>query len=147
MIDIAEMLEAYVLLKEKAGEPRTSTESKLMLEAAEEIRKLRGSLDFQIKLADDNNNSRLKLLDVVENCRNLYEETCKYIKETYADDSVCGMCIEDCDHGLDGYANECSGFERDDCFTLDVTKFNDIVFKREEKSPIDVSFIKWDDYK
>lgn len=147
MIDITEMLEAYVELKEKAGEPRTSTESKLMLETAEEIRKLRDSLEFQIKLADDNNNSRLRLLDVIENCRNLYEETCKDIRETHVDDSVCGMCIEDCDHGLDGYANECSGFERDDCFTLDVNKFNDIVFKREKASPIDVSFVKWDDNK
>lgn len=130
-IDITELLEDYVRLLEKGGIPRGSTESKLMLEAAAEIKELRSQLEFQRKLADDNNNSRLRLLDVIGNCRDLYEETCKQIREEHVDDSVCGMCIEDCDHGLDGYANECRGFEKDDCFRLNVNKFNDIVFKKE----------------
>lgn len=130
-IDITELLEDYVRLLEKGGIPRGSTESKLMLEAAAEIKELRSQLEFQRKLADDNNNSRLRLLDVIGNCRDLYEETCKQIREEHVDDSVCGMCIEDCDHGLDGYANECRGFEEDDCFRLDINKFNDIVFKKK----------------
>lgn len=130
-IDITELLEDYVRLLEKGGIPRGSTESKLMLEAAAEIKDLRSQLEFQRKLADDNNNSRLRYQDVVINCMNLYESTCKQIREEHIDDSVCGMCIEDCDHGLDGYANECSGFEKDDCFRLNVNKFNDIVFKGE----------------
>lgn len=130
-IDITELLEDYVLLLEKGGIPRESTESKLMLEASAEIKKLRDQLEFQRKLANDNNVSRLRYQDVVINCMNLYESTCKQIREEHIDDSVCGMCIEDCDHGLDGYANECSGFEKDDCFRLNVNKFNDIVFKGE----------------
>lgn len=130
-IDITELLEDYVLFLEKSGIPRGSIESKLMLEAAAEIKELRSQLEFQRKLADDNNNSRLRLLDVIGNCRDLYEETCEKIRKEHVDDSVCGMCIEDCDHGLDGYANECSGFEKDDCFRLNVNKFNDIVFKKE----------------
>jgi hypothetical protein len=130
-IDITELLEDYVRLLEKGGIPRGSTESKLMLEAAAEIKELRSQLEFQIKLADDNNNSRLRLLDVIGNCRDLYEETCKQIREEHVDDSVCGMCIEDCDHGFDGYENECSGFEEDDCFRLNINKFNDIVFKKK----------------
>ena len=40
------------------------------------------------------------------------------IRERHVDDSVCGLCEYDCDHGLDGYAKECPGFERDDCFKL-----------------------------
>jgi len=40
------------------------------------------------------------------------------IREKNVDDSVCGLCEYDCDHGVDGYANECPGFERDDCFKL-----------------------------
>lgn len=40
------------------------------------------------------------------------------IREKNVDDSVCGLCEYDCDHGLDGYANECPGFERNDCFKL-----------------------------
>lgn len=130
-IDITELLEDYVRLLEKGGIPRGSTESKLMLEAAAEIKELRSQLEFQRKLADDNNNSRLRLLDVIGNCRDLYEETCKQIREEHVDGSVCGMCIEDCDHGLDGYANECRGFEEDDCFRLNINKFNDIVFKKK----------------
>ena len=40
------------------------------------------------------------------------------IREKNVDDSVCGLCEYDCDHGIDGFANECPGFERDDCFKL-----------------------------
>ena len=40
------------------------------------------------------------------------------IREKNVDDSVCGLCEYDCDHGIDGCANECPGFERDDCFKL-----------------------------
>lgn len=130
-IDIVELLESYVDLFEKSGVPKESTESKIMLEAAAEIKKLREQLEFQRQLADDNNKSRLRLQDVVIKGMELYEETCKDIRERHVDASVCGMCIEDCDHGLDGYANECSGFERDDCFRLNVNKYNDIVFKKD----------------
>lgn len=132
-IDIVELLESYVDLLEKSGIPRESTESKIMLEAAAEIKKLREQLEFQRQLADDNNKSRLRLQDVVIKGMELYEETCKDIREQHADTSVCGMCIEDCDHGLDGYAYECSGFERDDCFRLNVNKYNDIVFREDEE--------------
>lgn len=130
-IDIVELLENYAELLGRSDNPREITESKLLIDAADEIKRLRESLKFQIKLADDNNNSRLRLLDVVINCRNLYEETCKQIREEHIDDSVCGMCVEDCDHGLDGYANECSGFSEDDCFRLNVEKYNNIVFTKE----------------
>lgn len=130
-IDITDLLEGYVQQSAEFGIPKDSLKSRLMLEAAEEIKSLREQLTFQIKLADDNNNSRLRLLDVIGNCRDLYEETCKDIRERTIETYVCGMCIEDCDHGPDGYANECSGFEKDDCFRLNVNKFNDIVFKKE----------------
>ena len=40
------------------------------------------------------------------------------IREKNVDDSVCGLCEYDCDHGIDGYANECPGYEKDDCFKL-----------------------------
>ena len=132
-LDITELLEEYVRLLEKSGIPRESTESKLMLEAVDEINKLRDSLKFQIKLADDNNNSRLRLLDVVINCRELYENTCKRIREELVGDHVCGMCRWDCDMSVGESGeplNECPGFEKDDCFELDNEKFNDIVFRR-----------------
>lgn len=131
-IDITELLESYVDLLEKGGIPRESTESKIMLEAAKEIKKLRDQLEFQRKLADENNKSRLRYQDVVIKGMELYEETCKSVREQNCDDSVCGMCIDDCNHGLDGYANECLGFDQDDCFRLNVDKYNDIVFKRDE---------------
>jgi len=40
------------------------------------------------------------------------------IREREVNDSVCGLCEYDCDHGLDGFANKCPGFEKDDCFKL-----------------------------
>ena len=47
-------------------------------------------------------------------------EDMKIIADTYreknCDDGICGLCKFDADHGLDGYANECPGFETDDCF-------------------------------
>ena len=46
------------------------------------------------------------------------EEIFSDIREKNVDDSVCGLCEYDCDHGLDGFANECPGFEWDDCFKL-----------------------------
>lgn len=112
-IDITELLESYVDLLEKSGIPRESTESMIMLEAAKEIKKLRNQ-------------------DAVIKGMELYEETCKNVREQNGDDSVCGMCIDDCNHGLDGYANECKGFYQDDCFRLNVNKYNDIVFKKDK---------------
>ena len=129
-IDITELLEEYVRLLENSGVPRTSTESKIMLKAKEEIERLRKSLQFQSDLAEQNNKSRLRLQDVIENARELYEETCKHIRETTVETYVCGMCIEDCDHGPDGYANECSGFEKDDCFRLNNSEFYNIIFRK-----------------
>lgn len=113
-IDITELLESYVDLLEKSGIPRESTESMIMLEAAKEIKKLRNQ-------------------DAVIKGMELYEETCKNVREQNGDDSVCGMCIDDCNHGLDGYANECKGFYQDDCFRLNVNKYNDIVFRKDEE--------------
>lgn len=133
MIDIVELLEDYVRLLEAGGIERTSTESKIMTEAAEEIKRLRKSLEFQIKLANDNNNSRLRLQDVILKGMELYEETCKDIRETHVDDSVCGMCVQDGYRGFGGDAYECSGFEKDDCFRLDVNKYNDIIFRKAEE--------------
>ena len=40
------------------------------------------------------------------------------IREKNVDDSVCGLCEYDCDHGIDGSSFECLGFEKDDCFKL-----------------------------
>lgn len=37
-------------------------------------------------------------------------------REKVGDDGICGLCKQDADHGLDGYANECAGFYKNDCF-------------------------------
>lgn len=54
----------------------------------------------------------------VESLLEVIEEICRDVREKYVQDDVCGLCEYDCDYGLDGYANECPGFERDDCFRL-----------------------------
>jgi len=47
-------------------------------------------------------------------------EDMKSIADAYRaaklDDGICGLCKFDADHGLDGYANECPGYERNNCF-------------------------------
>lgn len=131
-IDITELLEDYVRLLEQGGIPRESTESKIMLKAKEEIERLRKQLDFQIKLANDNNDSRLELLDVICNARELYEDTCKSIRESTVETYVCGMCKWDCDTSITECGEpvcECPGFDKDDCFELDNDKYNKIIFK------------------
>jgi len=37
-------------------------------------------------------------------------------RKKVGDDGICGLCEYDANHGIDGDANECPGFERDDCF-------------------------------
>lgn len=138
-IDITELLEEYVGLLEKSGIPKDSTESKLMLRAKEEIESLRRSMEFQVQEATDNNNSRLRLLDVIENARNLYESTCKSVREETAGDHVCGMCKWDCDTSIGPsgeHMQECPGFDKDDCFQLNRGKYNDIIFEKTVQESI-----------
>ena len=59
------------LLQDYANKSK-DIESKLMLEAIGEIKRLRSDLDFQIKLANDINNSRLRLLDVIEKTKTTF---------------------------------------------------------------------------
>ena len=39
-----------------------------------------------------------------------------WYRDSVRDDGICGLCKQDADHGLDGYANECAGFYKNDCF-------------------------------
>ena len=45
---------------------------------------------------------------------------CEDIRERYGQDDVCGLCQYDGAYMTDSgdYANECPGFERDDCFCM-----------------------------
>lgn len=130
-IDITELLENQVALLEKTGVSRESIESKLMLEAKEEIEKLRKNLIFQIEESVRSNDSRLKYMDFLHNAMELYEETCKNVRDCTGEDYVCGMCKWDCDTSIGpsgDHMSECPGFEKDDCFELDTNKFRKIVF-------------------
>lgn len=62
--------------------------------------------------------SRKKAEDKLKRVVTEMETIFAHIRERNVDDSVCGLCEYDCDHGIDGYANECPGFELDDCFKL-----------------------------
>lgn len=62
--------------------------------------------------------SRTKAEDKLKRLVNEVEDIFANIRERNVDDSVCGLCEYDADHGIDGCANECPGFERDDCFKL-----------------------------
>ena len=62
--------------------------------------------------------SRAKAEDKLKRVVTEMEQIFAHIRERNVDDSVCGSCEYDTDHGIDGFANECPGFERDDCFKL-----------------------------
>lgn len=117
-IDITELLEHYVEFLAISGIPKDSTESKIMLEAAAEIKRVRDQRDFQIRLADDNNKSRLRLLDVLDNGRELCEAICND-KATQ-----CVVCrkIKECSH---------AGEVIENCCFFDNNKFMNVVFRSE----------------
>ena len=124
-IDITELLEEYVMFLEKGYIPRESTESKIMLQASEEIKKLRRQLKFQIELADDYNKSRLHYQDEVIACSNLYEELCKQadinVKNSY-------ICVNCCEYG------HCTIKEKTpNCFRLNRSKFDDMLDRKVKK--------------
>lgn len=127
-IDITELLEKYVQNLEKNGISRDSIESKVILEASAKIKNLRKTLEFQIKCTDDVRQSRVELLNIINNAMKFYGETCKRIREETAGTYVCNMCKWDCDHEPD----ECPGFETNDCFELDNAKYMSIIFKASE---------------
>lgn len=62
--------------------------------------------------------SEQDMTDKLTRLINEFEMIMSDIREKEVDDSVCGLCEYDADHGMDGYANECPGFEKDDCFRL-----------------------------
>lgn len=82
----------------------------------------------------------IKLKELV----NEMEEIFSYIREKNVDDSVCGLCEYDCDHGLDGYANECPGFEKDDCFKLKEKYRSEWISTKDLPSAQPERWIPWD---
>ena len=49
-------------------------------------------------------------------CKADLKSMADWYRESVCDDGICGWCKQDADHGLDGYANECAGFYKNDCF-------------------------------
>ena len=51
---------------------------------------------------------------------NLLNDICKDVREKHVDDSVCGLCEYDgaCIGESGDWANECPGFDIDDCFCM-----------------------------
>lgn len=126
-IDIVDLLRDYASFLDEGSVQRMSIESKIVLSAVDEIVKLRKMVEFNREEADRNNKSRLVFMDWNLNAESLYEDLCKGIRSKYVDDFVCGMCRYDCDHGIEGYANECPGFIKDECFELDRKKWTDLI--------------------
>jgi hypothetical protein len=49
-------------------------------------------------------------------CKADLKSMADWYRDSVCDDGICGWCKHDADHGLDGYANECAGFYKNDCF-------------------------------
>lgn len=129
-IDITELLEDYVDLLKKSGVSTQSAESKLMREAVSEIKELRKRLSFQIKEAQENNNQRLRWMDKYIKSREFFEKTLKQFREEYEDECCCAWCGQYWTT-LGGSPGECDGLHKDDCFKLDIKKYDDIIFEKE----------------
>lgn len=54
----------------------------------------------------------------IKSLLDMIQDICDDQRQLHVDESVCGLCEYDADHGIDGYANECPGFETDECFKL-----------------------------
>ena len=52
--------------------------------------------------------------DAAVRCMKIIADT---YRENVCDDGICGLCEYDADHGIEGYANECPGFESNECFS------------------------------
>ena len=86
----------------------------------EEQRKLSEIADYLSSRGNEKNDCisrkavQTRLKEIINEMETIFAD----IREREVNDSVCGLCEYDCDHGLDGFANECPGFEKDDCFKL-----------------------------
>lgn len=49
-------------------------------------------------------------------CKADLQSMADWYRDSVCDDGICGWCKQDADHGLDGDANECAGFYKNDCF-------------------------------
>ena len=49
-------------------------------------------------------------------CKADLKSMADWYRDSVCDDGICGLCKQDADHGLDGDANECAGFYKNDCF-------------------------------
>ena len=49
-------------------------------------------------------------------CKADLKSMADWYRDSVCDDGICGWCKQDADHGLDGDANECAGFYKNDCF-------------------------------
>ena len=115
--DIVNIIDEYL---EHDGSTEKNT---IMLLARMKIERLRESYQFALDENNRNNRSRLKLLDVISNCRELFEETlqkghacelCKWREEGEKRSEHCHL------NGLG-------------CFELDYNLFNKIVYKTQGK--------------
>ena len=49
-------------------------------------------------------------------CKADLKSMADWYRDSVCDDGICGWCKQDAEHGLDGDANECAGFYKNDCF-------------------------------
>ena len=124
-LDITELLDEFVKISKEGYVPTFEIECKLMSQASEKIKRLRNSLDFQIKLADDYNKGRLYYQDKVIALYRLYEQLCKEVDIDIKNSIICSRCLRygDCDNEK----------KTPYCFKLSYNKLDDMVKKEIEK--------------
>ena len=58
--------------------------------------------------------------EIIKYMYDLLNDVCKDVRERNVDDDVCGLCQYDGAYRTESgdWANECPGFDRDDCFCM-----------------------------
>lgn len=58
--------------------------------------------------------------EIISHLYELLDDVCKDVRERYGQDDVCGLCQYDGAYMTESgdYANECPGFETDECFCM-----------------------------
>ena len=83
-------------------------------EHAEEYARLRSTYIREAKRLESEQSSVTAERDAAVRHMKIIADT---YRENVGDDGICGLCEYDAYHGIEGYANECPGFESNECFS------------------------------
>lgn len=127
MMNILTILENDI----EKNQSNTRYDLEVKKEAIQEIKHLKEQLEWCRSQLEENNRKRLKRQDAVLKGMEIYGELCRQVKilcrqvrDYTGENFACGSCVYD---GLE--FDECPGYDVDDCFKLDTSKYLKEIFE------------------